>query len=119
MAGLRRLPRRHAHHAHAPPSLTNVQQLFERGPKPSGVTDPLEAVLGADPKFANSGGDDFLGRLTKRGGPVPVVNDEVHHTHAADGEWMKAITRLNSATAVGLQLDFAATPRFTNGVIFT
>ena len=98
--------------------LTNVQQFYERAPKASPIPGPLEGVLGPDPKTANGAGDDFLGRLQKRGGPVLVVNDEAHHTHATGGEWMNAIARLNGSAGVGMQLDFTATPRFTNGVIF-
>ncbi|MCZ7577260.1 MAG: DEAD/DEAH box helicase family protein [Dehalococcoidia bacterium] len=98
--------------------LTNIQQLYEREPKDSGMPDPMAGVLGPDPRTASTGSDDFLGRLTRRGGPVLVINDEAHHTHDPGNEWMRAISRINTGATVGLQLDFTATPRFNNGVIF-
>jgi type III restriction enzyme len=97
--------------------LTNVQQLYERAPKTT-TPDPMAGVLGPDPKAHPGGGDDFAGRIAKRGGPVCVLNDEAHHTHDPGNEWMNAIGRLDQSASVGLQLDFTATPRFTNGVIF-
>jgi len=98
--------------------LTNIQQLYEREPKDSGVPDPMAGVLGPDPRTVSGTGDDFPGRLKRRGGPVIVINDEAHHTHDPGNEWMRAISRIHTGTTVGLQLDFTATPRFNNGVIF-
>lgn len=100
--------------------LTNIQQLYERRPRDSGEPDPLTAVLGAVPKptGAIGGDDDFFERIVKRDELVLVVNDEAHHTHDEESEWMRAIRRLHKQAPLAGQLDFSATPRFQDGTLF-
>jgi type III restriction enzyme len=65
--------------------------------------------------------EDILPRLLKRKGSVLIINDEAHHTHDEDLKWNDFIRELNSKlpAGVGAQLDFSATPRFSNGSLFS
>jgi type III restriction enzyme len=49
---------------------------------------------------------------------VLVLNDEAHHTHDEDSEWNVFIRRLHATKPVAAQLDFSATPRYSNGSLF-
>jgi type III restriction enzyme len=130
--------------------LTNIQQLYERDENPNGDEVPIMSLmLGNKPPAQPAPVEPFDTRLLKRGGPIFVVNDEAHHTHAEDSEWNKAIRRLHeslllpSPTGRGaggegqgeggdggegqregggrglIQLDMSATPRYTSGALFT
>jgi hypothetical protein len=50
-----------------------------------------------------------------------VINDEGHHVHDEESEWMSVIRRLHADSDEGLagQLDFSATPRYPKGGLFT
>ncbi len=101
--------------------LTNVQQFYERAENSSQEPEAMAAMLGPRPSASKQPVEDFDGRITARGGPVVVVNDEAHHTHDEDSEWNKFIRRLGSEVPGGLaaQLDFTATPRHTKGELFS
>src|SRR6266480_7734422 len=101
--------------------LTNVQQFYERAENSSQEPEAMAAMLGPRPSASKQPVEDFDGRITARGGPVVVVNDEAHHTHDEDSEWNKFIRRLGSELPGGLasQLDFSATPRHTKGELFS
>jgi len=99
--------------------LTNIQQLYER-PKPEDPEpEPISNVLGHKPAPVEI--EDFLPRILKRNGSVVVVNDEAHHTHDEELKWNDFIRELHSKSqgGVGAQCDFSATPRFSQGSLFT
>ena len=98
--------------------LTNIQQLYERPEPDAGEPEAMTAVLGPKPPVARLDVSDFRDRIGLRDGFVMVVNDEAHHTHDEGAEWNHAIQRLHAKTAVNLQLDLSATPRFPKGGIF-
>jgi len=100
--------------------LTNIQQFYERQ-EVDNEPEEISAVLGHKPVAGTGAVEDFALRLIRRGGPVLVVNDEAHHTHDEDLKWNDFIRNLNSKVTegVGAQLDFSATPRFSQGELFS
>jgi type III restriction enzyme len=99
--------------------LTNVQQLYRREEPEDGEPSEVSNVLGHKPAAVEV--EDFLPRLLRRTGPVLVINDEAHHTHDEDLKWNDFIRESNSRIAggVGAQFDFSATPRFSQGSLFS
>jgi type III restriction enzyme len=79
--------------------LANVQQFYERAG--NGGEEPAEmtAVMGPKPPTEKLAADNFGERITARGGPVVVVNDEAHHTHDEESEWNQIIRRLHGTLA--------------------
>jgi type III restriction enzyme len=112
--------------------LTNIQQLYDRADVAGKNDEPdvMTAVLGSRPPTQSLETDRFDERISARGGPVFVANDEAHHTHDEESEWNRGIRRLHAALArqvatlphspVGVfQLDVSATPRYSKGALFT
>ncbi|MBA2450543.1 MAG: DEAD/DEAH box helicase family protein, partial [Chloroflexi bacterium] len=102
--------------------LTNVQQLYERADTgQDDEPDPIAAVLGPMPPARQLEIDDFDERIVARRAPCLVINDEAHHTHDEESEWNRTIRRLHAGLDGGLaaQLDFTATPRYSQGSLFT
>jgi len=102
--------------------LTNVQQMYVRpGPATSNEPDVMTDVLGPLPPANTGDAEDFTTRIVARAAPCLVVNDEGHHVHDEESEWMNVIRRLNADSDEGLaaQLDFSATPRYQKGGLFT
>lgn len=104
--------------------LTNVQQFYERSQNGNGdEPEELTAVLGSKPPAQNLEVEDFEKRITARGSPVMVLNDEAHHTHDEESEWNKVIRRLHMRDEddglLNMQLDLTATPRYSKGALFT
>jgi type III restriction enzyme len=102
--------------------VTNIQQFHDRADTADDdEPEEMRAVLGPSPPASDAQPDDFAARITKRGGPILVVNDEGHHTHDEDSEWNNVIRRLHTGVSGGLagQLDFSATPRYAKGGLFT
>ena len=101
--------------------LTNVQQLYERPAEDNDEPREISDVLGRNPQADSGSIEDFVPRLTRRNGPLLVVNDEAHHTWDEDLKWNDLIRDLNSKVSggVGAQLDFSATPRFSQGTLFS
>ncbi len=102
--------------------LTNIQQFYDR----AGVADPDESqimteVLGPPPPASLDAVEDFDDRIAARGVPAIVINDEGHHVHDEESEWMRIIRRLDDESPAGVvaQLDFSATPRYQKGGLFT
>jgi type III restriction enzyme len=98
--------------------LTNIQQLHDRRHSDDEEPDPMTAVLGPRPPTRKLELSDFDERIGMRSGQLMVINDEAHHTHADNSEWMKIIRRLHLKTPIAVQLDFSATPRFPKGALF-
>jgi type III restriction enzyme len=101
--------------------LTNIQQFFRRSSggeteEPSAMTDVLGAALTPTEDVV-----DFADRISARGAPCMVINDEGHHTHDEDSEWNRIIRRLHEENPEGVaaQIDFSATPRYQKGGLFT
>jgi type III restriction enzyme len=101
--------------------LTNVQQLYERPAEVEDEPKEMSDVLGRNPLTGSDSIEDFIPRLIRRNGPLLVVNDEAHHTWDEDLKWNDLIRDLNSKVlgGVGTQLDFSATPRFSQGTLFS
>jgi len=101
--------------------LTNIQQFYERPGKGDDEPEIMTAVLGSRPPADKIVIQDIDQRITKRGGPIVVVNDEAHHTHDEESEWNGIIRQLHSDVNDGIaaQLDFTATPRHTKGELFS
>jgi len=101
--------------------LTNVQQLYERPAEVEDEPKEMSDVLGRNPLTGSDSIEDFIPRLIRRNGPLLAVNDEAHHTWDEDLKWNDLIRDLNSKVlgGVGAQLDFSATPRFSQGTLFS
>ena len=102
--------------------LTNVQQMYERGPAGAdGDADPMAAILGPKPPTKKLEVEDFGERLAARAGHCLVLNDEAHHTHEEESEWNAVIRRLHQSLdpCSVLQLDVTATPRHSKGALFS
>lgn len=102
--------------------LTNIQQFYER-PDTGADTEVevMTAIMGSRPQANQAEIEDFDKRITKRGGPSLIINDEAHHTHDEKSEWNNVIRHLHTTIHSGLsaQLDFTATPRYSKGSLFT
>lgn len=102
--------------------LTNIQQFYDRPDKATEAeTDIMTDMLGSKPPANKMEMEDFDKRISKRGGPCLVINDEAHHTHDEESEWNQVIRRLHTDIPDGLaaQLDLSATPRYSKGSLFT
>jgi type III restriction enzyme len=97
--------------------LTNIQQLHDDRAdwKPK---NPLDKILGRAPKKGAKSERPILERVRgmKR---LMVLNDEAHHVHDDDLKWNQILLDLHGRNG-GLVawLDFSATPKMQNGVIF-
>lgn len=103
--------------------LTNIHQLYEPRNNDN-YDDPVNRLLGPKPKEATgSWEEDLLDRI-KAHDDMLIINDEAHHVHDEDLEWMQVILRLHNnlkdrgAKGLSLQLDFTATPKDQNGTFF-
>jgi type III restriction enzyme len=103
--------------------LTNIHQLYEPRNNSDG-DDPVTRLLGPKPKEATgSWEEDLLDRI-KAHDDLLIINDEAHHVHDEDLEWMQVILRLHNhlkekgSKGLSLQLDFTATPKDQNGTFF-
>jgi type III restriction enzyme len=79
--------------------LANVQQFYERAGDDGGEPDVMTAVMGPKPPTEKLAADNFEERISARGGPVAVINDEAHHTHDEESEWNQIIRRLHGRMA--------------------
>ena len=82
--------------------LGNIQQFYERHESVSYEPDALREVPGEPPPPEKLTVEDVDKRITARGGPLAVVNDEAHHTHDEESEWNKIIRQLNKDVSKGL-----------------
>ena len=106
--------------------LTNIHQLYEsRGSaRASRETEEMTAVLGGPRPGALDGTGVGLRERMLSHGELMVLNDEGHHLHTDELEWVQVIQRmdaeLRSRTGTGLraQFDFTATPKHNNGTLF-
>ena len=97
--------------------LTNIQQLHDDKsdwrPK-----NPLDKILGRAPVKGAKNERPMLDRVRgmKR---LMVLNDEAHHVHDDDLKWNQILLDLHKRNG-GLVawLDFSATPKMQNGVVF-
>ena len=81
----------------------------------------MTTILGSPPPADLNEEIDFRDRIVERdGSPVLVINDEAHHTHDPKSTWNATIHSLHSKHPLGLaaQLDFTATPRYSEGSLF-
>ena len=103
--------------------LTNIHQLYEPRNNDN-YNDPVNRLLGPKPKEATgSWEEDLLDRI-KAHDDLLIINDEAHHVHDEDLEWMQVVLRLHNhlkekgSKGLSLQLDFTATPKDQNGTFF-
>jgi type III restriction enzyme len=103
--------------------LTNIHQLYEPRNNDN-YDDPVNRLLGPKPKEATgSWEEDLLDRI-KAHDDLLIINDEAHHVHDEDLEWMQVIFRLHNhlkdkgGKGISIQLDFTATPKDQNGTFF-
>ncbi len=103
--------------------LTNIHQLY----KPRNNNDydnPVNRLLGPKPKEATGSWEEHLLDRIKAHDDLLIINDEAHHVHDEDLEWMQVILRLHNhlkdkgSKGISIQLDFTATPKDQNGTFF-
>ena len=103
--------------------LTNIHQLYEPRNNNYG-DDPVSRLLGPKPKEATGSWEMGLLERIKAHNDLLLINDEAHHVHDEDLEWMQVILRLHNhlkekrGKGLSLQLDFSATPKDQNGTFF-
>jgi len=103
--------------------LTNIHQMYEPRNE-SGTIDPVTRLLGPKPKEATGSWEENILDRIKAHDNLFIINDEAHHVHDEDLEWMQVILRLHnhlkekSSKGLSLQLDFTATPKDQNGTFF-
>jgi type III restriction enzyme len=105
--------------------LTNIHRLYESRDENDEEDDDKTSIFGPPVKKAKAldTGSALRGRITSH--PcIMVMNDEAHHLHDPDLAWNKAIDSLNRQSlskgnrGVCLQLDFSATPKYNDGILF-
>ena len=102
--------------------LTNIHQLYET--RESIIIDPVTRLLGKKPKDNIATWEESMIERVKTHNNLMVINDEAHHVHDEDLEWMQVILRLHdnlkdkTGKGLSIQLDFSATPRDPNGTFF-
>ncbi len=97
--------------------LTNIQQLHDDKSdwKPK---NPLDKILGRAPIKGAKNERPILERVRgmKR---LMVLNDEAHHVHDDDLKWNQILLDLHKRNeGLVAWLDFSATPKMQNGVVF-
>lgn len=100
--------------------LTNIQQLYERE-KETTPANPVNDLLGSVAPVNLQVQEGFLERIQRRGNCL-VLNDEAYHTHDEESAWNKAILSLHEnlgERGLAAQLDFSATPRHSDGTLFS
>ncbi len=100
--------------------VTNIQQLYEK-PEDTTPPNPIAALLGPVPPTSLQPEATFLDRIARRGDCL-VINDEAHHTNDGAVAWNGVISSLNDRLgeqSLAAQLDFSATPRQSDGTLFT
>ena len=100
--------------------LTNIQQLYGQVGAPE-QPNPVESMLGPPPPATLQMPESFLDRIVRRGNCV-VLNDEAHHTNDNAVGWNEVIATLHArlgTNGLTAQLDFSATPRQSDGSLFT
>jgi len=103
--------------------LTNIHQLYEPRNN-NNYNDPVNRLLGPKPKEATGSWEENLMDRIKAHDDLLIINDEAHHVHDEDLEWMHVILRLHNhikdkgGKGLSLQLDFTATPKDQNGTFF-
>jgi type III restriction enzyme len=99
--------------------LTNIHRLYEeRKPK---AQNPVGALVGlvVNKDINAVSAEELFDRIASHD-RLLVLNDEAHHVHDKELEWWKTIERLNEACDEGVitQLDFSATPKDQQGILF-
>jgi type III restriction enzyme len=97
--------------------LTNIQQLHDDKAdwKPK---NPLDKILGRAPIKGAKNERPILERVRgmKR---LMVLNDEAHHVHDDDLKWNQILLDLHKRNdGLVAWLDFSATPKMQNGIVF-
>ena len=101
--------------------LTNIHQLYAGQGRPGNRPEAIAAYIGMAVSDQPAPPDDFADRIVDRQDPVMVLNDEAHHTHDEGLRWNETIRALRERLGGGqfmAQLDFSATPRFSDGTLF-
>lgn len=100
--------------------LTNIQQLYDKLTEEA-PANPVADLLGPAPPTSLQPVESFLDRIARRGECL-VINDEAHHTNDQATGWNEVIAGLHgqlNARRLTAQLDFSATPRQSDGSLFS
>jgi len=100
--------------------VTNIQQLYEKA-EDATPPNPVADLLGPVPPSSLQPEAAFLDRIARRGDCL-LLNDEAHHTNDGAVAWNGVISSLQDrlgARGLTAQLDFSATPRQSDGTLFT
>ena len=103
--------------------LTNIHQIYNPRDGQDG-NDPVTRLLGPKPKDATGSWEESILERIKFQDELLIINDEAHHVHDEDLEWMQVILRLHEnlkekfGKGISFQLDFTATPKDQNGTFY-
>jgi type III restriction enzyme len=105
--------------------LTNIHRLYETKENGGDGDENTAGIFGPAVKRAQAleTGAALRDRITSHPQLI-VFNDEAHHLHDPDLAWNRAIDAIHSQSisrgnaGIRLQLDYTATPKHTDGVLF-
>ncbi len=100
--------------------VTNIQQIYEKA-EDATPPNPVANLLGPVPPSSLQPEAAFLDRIARRGDCL-LLNDEAHHTNDGAVGWNGVISSLHDRLGergLTAQLDFSATPRQSDGTLFT
>ena len=101
--------------------LTNIHRIYAEKEKEPTLKQRLMGM--APSKNTNKNASD-LGKIVHRMDELMVINDEAHHIHKEELVWFQSIKDIHGNLKqkdkqLALQLDFTATPKYSDGRQFT
>ncbi|MCC6543872.1 MAG: DEAD/DEAH box helicase family protein [Nitrospirae bacterium] len=105
--------------------LTNIHRVYAGDDIPASPDDEdtMDYFLGRRPSGTTTDSKVDLGMIVRDIDELVVLNDEAHHIHDPRMAWFKSIEDIHNrlkqkGSALSLQVDVTATPRYNNGAIF-
>ena len=105
--------------------LTNIHRVYAGDDIPASPDDEntMDYFLGKRPTGATTDSKVDLGMIVRDIDELMILNDEAHHIHDPRMAWFKSIEDIHNrlklkGSALSLQIDTTATPKYNNGAIF-
>ena len=105
--------------------LTNIHRVYIGNAIQPSLDDEntMNYFLGSKPTGKTNESKVDLGMIVRDLDELMVINDEAHHVHDKSLAWFQSIEDINNHmvqkdSALSLQLDVTATPKYNNGSIF-
>jgi type III restriction enzyme len=101
--------------------VTNIQQLYDRDDEDDQPLNPIDALLGKKLPSTLQPLENFTDRIARRKNCLVLV-DEAHHLNdgaVANNNVVYKVHKALGERGLNAQLDFSATPRQSDGTLFT